>query len=186
MQNIKEDSGSGEKFVYPKTAADFKRLYKKLLAYARLKLFNKYPILKPEMDDLFQDAMITLFMDLVNRKFEGRSSIESYFATIFLGKCYKAYKKLRPEESYEEGEEVNEELYGADRLPEEKRQALLNCIELLPDGEKEVIVFHYFNQYGYEVISLRTGLKEQTIKNRAAKAYKKLLSCIRNSPAFKD
>jgi hypothetical protein len=65
MQNIKEDSGSGEKFVYPKTAADFKRLYKKLKAYARLKLFNKYPILKPEMDDLFQDAMITLFMDFV-------------------------------------------------------------------------------------------------------------------------
>ncbi|MBL0081881.1 MAG: sigma-70 region 4 domain-containing protein [Saprospiraceae bacterium] len=57
---------------------------------------------------------------------------------------------------------------------------------MLPDGEKEVIVFHYFNQYGYEVITLRTGLKEQTIKNRAAKAYKKLLSCIRNSPAFKN
>jgi RNA polymerase sigma factor (sigma-70 family) len=138
------------------------------------------------MEDLFQDAMITLFMDLVNRRFEGRTSIESYFATIFLGKCYRAYKKLRPEESYEEGEEVNEELYGAEVLPEEKRQALLDCIELLPDGEKEVIVFHYFNQYGYEVIALRTGLSEQTIKNRATKAYKKLLSCTQNNPAFKN
>lgn len=186
MQNINEESGGGEKFVYPKTNADFKLLYKKLKAYARLKLFNRYPVLKPVMEDLFQEAMITLFMDLVERRFEGRTSIESYFATIFLGKCYKAYKKLRPEESYEEGENVNEELYGAEALPEEKRQAVLNCIELLPDGEKEVIVLHYFNQYGYEVISLRTGLSEQTIKNRASKAYKKLLTCIRNSPAFKD
>ncbi|MFN8319601.1 MAG: sigma-70 family RNA polymerase sigma factor [Saprospiraceae bacterium] len=186
MQNIKEYSGGGERYVYPKTNADFKLLYTKLKAYARLKLFNRYPILKPVMEDLFHDAMISLITDIMNKRFEGRSSVESYFATIFLRKCHKAHKELKPEESYEEEENVNEELYGAEALPEEKRQAVLNCIELLPDGEKEVIVFHYFNQYGYEVISLRTGLSEQTIRNRASKAYKKLLTCIRNSPAFKD
>ncbi|MBK9687103.1 MAG: sigma-70 family RNA polymerase sigma factor, partial [Saprospiraceae bacterium] len=154
-------------FITPKNQADFKRLYGRLMAYAREKLFHQYPALKSYTQDLFHEAVMDLFMQLTHGAYQERASIESYFGSIYLHKCNRALKQLRPQDEFDEVS--HSPLYGVDRLPEEKRQAVLDCIELLPDGEKEVIVFHYFNQYGYEVITLRTGLKEQTIKNRGHK-----------------
>ena len=184
MQNLKGESRPSEKFVYPQSNEDFKLLYKKLKAYARQKLFHKYPALEAENEDLFQEAALALFMELSQRRYQGTASIESYFGSIFLKMCNRAYQKLKPELTFDEV--VHSELFGADKLQEDKRQALLEAIEELTDGEKLVITAHYFYGFDYEILALRTGLTEQAIKNRAYKARKKLLTLLTNHPAFKN
>lgn len=69
-----------------------KALYQRHLEFVRLRP-RKYQLSQEEARDCYTDAFLVVVDHVISGRFEGRSSLKTYFSKIFRNKCVDAFRK---------------------------------------------------------------------------------------------
>lgn len=73
---------------------------------------------------------------------------------------------------------------GLERLEREQRAAMVRAaLAELPDGQREVIELHWFEEQPFEVIAQTVGASVSAVKVRAHRGYKVLKKLLEGGPA---
>jgi RNA polymerase sigma-70 factor, ECF subfamily len=124
-----------------------------------------------------EDVVQNLFVDIWEKKghLEIRQSLQQYLFRSVYYKCLNAleYKQVRKKHvqggQYQLGESATSE---DDR--EEKRMAIQNALDKLPERCKQVFVLSRFEELKYGEIAERLGISINTVENHMGKALRLL------------
>lgn len=146
----------------------FDQHYLKLCQYA-------FTFLK-DMDEA-EDVVQNLFVDIWERKrrLEIRQSIQQYMFRSVYYKCLNAleYKQVRRKHTVENPQTLKEG-NGEEGGIEEKRMAIQNALEKLPEKCKQVFVLSRFEELKYAEIADKLGISINTVENHMGKALRLL------------
>ncbi len=73
-------------------------LYRRHVDFVRLRP-RKYQLSEEEARDCYTDAFLVVVDHIVSGRFEGRSSLKTYFSRIFRNKCVDAFRKKTTRET---------------------------------------------------------------------------------------
>jgi len=148
------------------------RLYK---LYSRAMYNVAYRITGSEEDaqDALQEAFISAFRNL--ESYRGDASFGSWIKKIVINKAINVLKKRKWEvmpdhEEFDVAIEEPEQEY----LPELSVDKVRQCIELLPDGYRSVLLLYLLEGYDHQEIAEIMGITESTSKSQLNRAKKKL------------
>jgi len=132
-----------------------------------------------EVNDIFQDVFLK-FVDLTNKKHE-IENVKFMLITISRNLCFNYLK--RKKEVYVED---LEELVIDDDIVEESdvMKILHRGMDMLDDGNKDLILLKYYDGFSYDELEKITGLTTHQLKNRIWRAKEKLKIILR--PYLKD
>ncbi len=142
-------------------------------------LFNKYAgmmkstslrIVKTdsEAEDIIQESFIKVFDNL--KKFEGRSSLQSWIRKIVVNESLKHIKKSM----------IKNEISGLEVLPDSvtlpevmdtlNEEQLMKMVQNLPDGYRIVFSLNVIEGYSHAEIAEMLGVQEVTSRSQLMKA----------------
>lgn len=156
---------------------------------------------REEAEDTLQESFIKLFNAIVEKKYEIKSKLSTYFYTIVYNTavdCYRKYTSKRfsitsidiTDANYREGDELTKFFYENkinSTIVEDKNLNIENniagneiykiinkYINLIPEHYSVILNMYYINQLSYIEIADILGLPEGTVKNRIFRAKDKL------------
>ncbi len=146
----------------------FDSQYLKLCQYA-------YTFLK-DMSEA-EDVVQNLFVEIWERKggLEVRQSLQQYLFRAVYYKCLNAleYKQVRRNYAAKEQQTDQVEVYH-EEAGENKRMAIQNAVEKLPEKCRQVFVLSRFEELKYAEIADKLGISINTVENHMGKALKLL------------
>lgn len=146
----------------------FDQHYLKLCQYA-------FTYLK-DMDEA-EDVVQNLFVEIWEKKgkLEIHQSLQQYLFRATYYKCLNAleYKQVRKKHTQENHQQVEVGI-NAERDGEEKRMAIQNALEKLPEKCKQVFVLSRFEELKYAEIADKMGISINTVENHMGKALRLL------------
>ncbi len=138
--------------------------------------------------DTFQDALIILDKNVREGKFDGRSTLKTYFVAIAkwhqLSKLRKQGRvELKDDMSaHDSFQETDEEKLIVD---EEKRRALKEILKKVGDKCRQLLLL-YMQSMPMKEIAERNGIKIQSAKNGIHRCRQKLRKMIAQDPKLKE
>ena len=136
--------------------------------------------IKEDAEDVLQDSFVEAFKNLKNFRYE--STFGSWLKRIVINKSINHLKTRRiaitPIENHEYylNEDENEK---SDQKSEQKDiQNIINGIEKLPAGYKQIINLYLIEGYAHKEIAQILEISEATSKSQYHRAKKKLITII--------
>jgi RNA polymerase sigma-70 factor, ECF subfamily len=167
-----------------------------------------YKILKnpDDAEDSLQEAFIKFYRAVIQKQFEGRSKLSTYFYTIVYNTALDFYKKKKKtafsmisidvnESTFKEGDELTSafkhSMIDKDILPEsidantdkvisgnEIQRIINSFIEHIPEQYSIILNMFYINELSHKEICDILGLPLGTVKNRIFRAKEKIKETI--------
>ena len=137
-----------------------------------------YAISPIEPQDLFQEVAFQFWRSLPN--FKGKSNINTWIYRIAINVCYSSKNKLEKKNKQTiqlDSIQFLDTKNDSEELEQEKYIALKECIALLKDIDKTIVVL-YLEELPYKEIAEITGLTENNIAVKIKRIKKILLKCI--------
>lgn len=131
-----------------------------------------------ETQDLFQDALVSMYISLST--FQGKSNIKTWMYRITLNVCLRLQTdKLRSKVRFVEltdleklADQPSIEDHEASRL-----KKLRSCIKRLNDSDRAIVTF-YLEELPYREIGEIVGVSENLVAVKLKRIRKKLFHCI--------
>ncbi|MEO8211207.1 MAG: RNA polymerase sigma factor [bacterium] len=161
---------------------------------------------KEEAEDSLQEAFMKLYRAIVDKQYEERSRLSTYFYSIVYNTAVDNYKKLKSkrfsivsidvdDSNFEEGDDLLKKYYESEieqSIYEEKHdmssdkkisgrevaKIIQNYIGLIPEQYSVILTMFYINDLSHEEISELLKLPLGTVKNRIFRAKAKLKDII--------
>ena len=150
----------------------------KSVYYLALKILRN----KNNAEDITQDVFISVFEKI--SELQNPDAYYKWLNRITANKCSDFLRKHRdtmadediPDtlELEDEDGETPEALYE----DEETRRTILSIVDILPDNQRQCIMYRYFNQFSIEEIAEITRANEHTVKSRLMLARNKMRAAI--------
>lgn len=139
---------------------------------------------REQAEEVAQDVFVKAFSNL--GKFKQKSKFSTWIYRIAYNECISHLRKKSPlllniEEFYQRQEYTeSEDLY---ELTKEKRQGhLIKALSELPEDDRSIVMFHYFDDLSIVEIAEITGLSKSNVKIKLFRTRKKLHEIL--SPIF--
>jgi RNA polymerase sigma-70 factor (ECF subfamily) len=137
---------------------------------------------RDDVDDLVQDIFVLTYRSIGG--FRGQSAFNTWLHSIAVNTTIKYLRKMRSRQAVsiddpEAGVERTLATSGQSGPPdaaeeEERKRAIRNAVEQLPEKHRVVVALHYFDDYSCEEISKILNCSVGTVWSRLHYACKKL------------
>jgi RNA polymerase sigma factor (sigma-70 family) len=138
--------------------------------------------------DVFQDALIALYRQVNQGKFEGKSSLKTYFYSI----CRNTWlKKLAKKKNLREVDEPSSHLAAEDDIAgdlsrRERDTIIQQMLAEMDEGCREVLRLYYFDRLSMRKIAAICGCaSEQVAKNKKSRCMKKLRQLVSGNALYR-
>ncbi len=155
-----------------------KALYERYAA-SMLGVCRRYARHGLEADDMLQDGFITLFRNM--DQYHGTGSFEAWMRRIIINTCLKHIRKFSFQKENIGIEETEITKVEPEVLSQLSEEALLEMIDQLPVGYKNVFNLYAIEGYNHQEISKMLGIREGTSRSQLVKARKMLQKFIGNA-----
>lgn len=148
--------------------------YKNLVFSLALKMVKD----KEEAEEVAQDTFLKVYKSL--RQFKGDSKFSTWIYKVTYNTCLDSIKKRRREQMVDSIDDFNahqiKSLENAlDTMEaEERKQAVYDCIKLLPSEDAFLLTLFYFEEQSLEDIAKVMGITTNNVKVRLFRSRKKL------------
>ena len=169
-----------EKILIDKAKAGDADSFEKLIENSKSKAYNiafRYLNNQEDAMDAVQESYIKVFKGL--NSFKGNSAFDTWVYRIVINTCNDFVRKNTKNKEnysiyYEDGEQIKElsQIMDTDSQPEqvlmktEINRYILDCLERLPNEQKEAIILRDIQNFSYEEIGKILNCSEGTIKSR--------------------
>ncbi len=139
---------------------------------------------REEAEEVSQDTFIKAFKSL--QKFKGDSKFSTWLYKIAYNNCMDRVKRISRSYNTDAIDEVVENRIKATddvmKTIERKERALIikECLLELPEDERSILWFFYFEELSLKEITEVTAYSENNVKVKLHRARKKLLAVIEN------
>ena len=139
---------------------------------------------REEAEEVSQDTFIKAYRSL--QKFKGDSKFSTWLYKIAYNNCMDRVKKISKSYNTDAIDEVVENRIKATddvlKTIERKERALMvkECLLELPEDERSILWFFYFEELSLKEITEVTTYSENNVKVKLHRARKKLLAIIEN------
>lgn len=183
VEGLKDGNGEIIRFVYRRNLPSIK------------KMLRGFPVSAMQEEDILQEGLVRAITNIKAGKFNGLSSVHSYFYAICKNICLHEYRKLKQFEQLE-GElpvESCDEDHYYDLLSlvlEVKSRLSKDCNEIIEmrfrlreensvsDGSNRLLDF--------ETIAARIGIKPDNARQRFSRCLEKLISAVQNEKGIEE
>ena len=160
-----------------KRSEAFGYIYKKM--YGKIKSYLlKHSATTEEIEDLFQEAVFTLYKNIQTGTFKNKSQVSTYLFSICKNLWFTRYKKRSAEEIITS--EMSLDAHPADINENTVDKILINRVlsDLSPSC-KQLLIDYYFKKIAITEIKEKEGLGSiQAVKNKKWRCMKKLQEII--------
>ncbi|WP_299224710.1 sigma-70 family RNA polymerase sigma factor [uncultured Psychroserpens sp.] len=138
---------------------------------------------KEEAEEVAQDTFIKVFKSL--SKFKGDSRFSTWIYRVAYNTCLDRIKKNKKYQSDIEINEFTEHQIkvmesAIDRIElQERKQAIQNCLALLPSNDSFILTLYYFEELSLDEIAQVIGITANNVKIRLYRSRKKLASVFK-------
>ncbi|MBT8303345.1 MAG: RNA polymerase sigma factor [Bacteroidia bacterium] len=138
---------------------------------------------REEAEEVSQDTFIKAFRSL--NKFKGDSKFSTWIYRIAYNTCLDRLKKHKREQNIIAIDEYTEHQVktldnALDALEKaERKQAIQNCLALLPSDDSALLTLFYFEELSLEEIAKIVGLTANNVKVKLYRSRKKLTSILK-------
>jgi RNA polymerase sigma-70 factor (ECF subfamily) len=153
--------------------------YKDLIYTLALRMIKN----REEAEEVSQDTFIKVYKSLA--KFKGDSKFSTWIYKVTYNTCLDRLKKLkRTQNTVTINEFTEHEVKTLDNALEtletkERKQAIQECISLLPSNDSFLLTLYYFEEQSLDEIAKVVGLKPNNVKIKLYRSRKKLASILR-------
>lgn len=153
--------------------------YKDLIFTLALRMTNN----REEAEEVSQDTFIKIYKSLV--KFKGDSKFSTWVYRVAYNTCLDRLKKLkRTQNTVEINEYTEHQVVSLDNALEamevnERKQAIQDCLNLLPSEDGFLLTLYYFEEQSLEEIAKVVNLKPNNVKVKLYRSRKKLTTILR-------
>ena len=149
----------------------------KMYAPIILGICLRYVVDRDEAEDVMQEAFIKIFTNMSG--FRGEGSFEGWMKRIAVNTSLNYYYKSKKTQSNKSFDDIREtEIVSEDDeiLPEIRfsQNEMLNAIQELPDGYRQVFNMYVFEKYKHREIADLLNISVNTSKSQLSKARKYL------------
>ena len=154
--------------------------YKDMVFSLALKVMKN----REEAEEVSQDTFIKAYRSLKN--FKGDSRFSTWLYKIAYHNCMDRVKKISRKYNTDTIDEVVENKISAteDVLQtierKERAEIIKACLNELPEDERSILWFFYFEELSLKEITKVTAYSENNVKVKLHRARKKLLTVIQN------
>jgi len=155
-------------------------LYKDLVFSLAIKMTKN----REEAEEISQDTFVKAFKNL--SKFKGDSKFSTWLYKIAYHACLDRFKKnkiLYKTDSIDNSviqiESVNDTLQSIER--KERAQIMEECLTQLPEDERTILWFFYYQELSLKEIVEITNFSEANIKVKLHRARKRLLTIVNDT-----
>jgi len=153
--------------------------YKDLIFTLALRMTNN----REEAEEVSQDTFIKIYKSLV--KFKGDSKFSTWVYRVVYNTCLDRLKKQkRTQNTVAINEFTEHEVVTLDNALEtmeanERKQAIQECLNLLPSEDGFLLTLYYFEEQSLEEIAKVVNLKPNNVKVKLYRGRKKLATILR-------
>lgn len=153
--------------------------YKDLIFSLALKMVKN----REEAEEVAQDTFIKVYRSL--NQFKGDSKFSTWVYKVAYNTCLDRLKKHKKEQHVVPIDEFNtHQIQSIDNAfdaleEEERKQAIQDCIKLLPSEDAFLLTLFYFEDQSIEEISKVVGLKVNNVKVKLFRSRKKLTTILK-------
>lgn len=139
---------------------------------------------REEAEEVSQDTFIKAFESLAS--YRGEAKFSSWLYSIAYRKALDVLRKNKRYKASELIEDITEgEMETIDNAlhyleVQERKQAIQDCIQKLPEADAAIITFYYFEDLSVREIAEITKLSEDNIKVKLHRSRKKLFSLLKH------
>jgi len=139
---------------------------------------------REEAEEVSQDTFIKAYESL--ESYRGEAKFSSWLYSIAYRKALDALRKNKRYKASELIEDITEgEVETIDNAlhyleVQERKQAIQDCIQKLPEADAAIITFYYFEELSVREIAEITKLTEDNIKVKLYRSRKKLFSLLKH------
>lgn len=162
-----------------KTFAVLVDRYKDLVFTLAIKMLNN----REEAEEVSQDTFIKVFKKL--KKFKGDSKFSTWIYRIAYNTCLDRIKSnKRKQNTIAINEFTEHEVKTLDNAlsimeTQEKKQAIQDCLQLLPVDDCALLTLYYFEELSLEEIAKIIGIKANNVKVKLFRSRKKLTTILK-------
>lgn len=138
---------------------------------------------REEAEEVAQDAFIKTYKSL--DKFKGESKFSTWIYRVAYNTCLDRLKKNKRTQNTVTIDEYTEHQVktidnALDKIEaSEKKEAIQQCIELLPSDDSFLLTLYYFEELSLEEIGKIVGLKPNNVKVKLFRSRKKLATILK-------
>ena len=138
---------------------------------------------KEEAEEVAQDTFVKVFKSL--RQFKGDSKFSTWIYKVTYNTCLDRLKKHKREQHVDSIDEFNvNQIKNMDNAlddmeAEERKQAIQDCIKLLPSDDAFLLTLFYFEEESLEEIAKVVNLTENNVKVKLFRIRKKLATILK-------
>ena len=165
------------------------KAFRKIVQLNSEKLYwfiRKIVIRHADTDDILQNTFLKAWKSF--SKFKGRSAISTWLFSIARNEAFTFLKKAKRYQSNEDVFQLLEAERSAGYFSGERAEIYLQqAIQQLPDRQKEVFVFRYYNELTYdEIVAVLGGTKgsHKASYHHAVKKVEEFVVAALNQEAF--
>jgi RNA polymerase sigma-70 factor (ECF subfamily) len=118
--------------------------------------------------DILQEGFVKVFTHL--DMFEGRGSLEGWIRRIMVNTALEVLRKKAPTDRFKELDNVTQVSVKEDMLDKIETQVVMDLIQQIPDGYREVLNLFIIEGYSHQEISVMMGISESNSKIRLMRA----------------
>lgn len=126
--------------------------------------------------DVLQEGFVKVFTHL--DMYEGRGSLEGWIRKIMVNTALEVLRKKNPTDRFQELTEVREVHVQEDLIEKIDTQVVMDKIQEIPDGYREVLNLFIVEGYSHQEISGMMGITESNSKIRLMRARAMLQNMI--------
>lgn len=169
LQKIKNDDKAALEETYAKYRSAF------------LMYMSRYQLNREDVLDIYQDAIIDLYQNLVVRNVELKNNnLKSYLFGIGKNKIFDRFKELKKKREYEPQLETFSEIKLPDNQPTERQKLLAQHFSKLGESCREILKMYYYRGLTIkEMVELSHYKDENTVKSHKSRCLKKLKNAIK-------
>ena len=138
---------------------------------------------REEAEEVSQDTFLKVFKSL--SKFKGDSKFSTWIYRVGYNTCLDRLKKNKREHQTVAIDEFTEHQIktldnALDNMElEERKQAIQDCLQLLPSKDAYLITLYYFEELSLEEISKIIGVAANNVKVKLFRSRKKLATILK-------
>jgi RNA polymerase sigma-70 factor (ECF subfamily) len=138
---------------------------------------------REEAEEVAQDAFIKAYKSL--DKFKGESKFSTWIYRVTYNTCLDRLKKNKRTQNTVTIDEYTEHQVktidnALDKIEaSEKKEAIQQCIEMLPSDDSFLLTLYYFEELSLEEIGKIVGLKPNNVKVKLFRSRKKLATILK-------
>lgn len=139
---------------------------------------------REEAEEVSQDTFIKVFRSL--NRFKGDSKFSTWIYRVAYNTCLDRLKKHKREQQVVPIDEYTEHQVltldnALDKMErDERKEAIQNCLQLLPSDDAALLTLFYFEELSLEEISEIIGITANNVKVKLFRSRKKLTGVLRD------